>query len=328
LVHGRGGVDATSDGRLRPHRAAHRGRAPYGWARQLGARTARGSAHRDRDSTDQKTPTDDHTGRTALGDYESVEHSENVARHISWPTSGNASRVWSINPDAWGFDKNLVGPTVYQPVLLAGQYKDDETVALQNDHSTVHRPGVVVNGFRSYDPWSGSYLQVDPMVESTWSTYVYVASDPAGRNDPVGLKSKLASAMECEDHCAVAGDLAACMALCLGLEDLDPGAAGGLDWSYVGNESACDALINNPCPHPGDPNWPVPPRPPPPPPPPDECDDPSHSPLCNHYKPPAQPPGDWCPRPRRKKLLTIDPELDGRGHPIPGRQAWVCMGAE
>jgi RHS repeat-associated protein len=115
-----------------------------------------------------------------------------VAEHcasnvISWPSSGNASRVWSINPDAWGFDKNLIGPTIYQPILFMGQYKDDETVALQDDHATVHRPEIVLNGFRSYDPWTGLYLQVDPLVDSTWNTYVYVNGNPVGRKDPSGL---------------------------------------------------------------------------------------------------------------------------------------------
>src|SRR5207245_3701330 len=66
---------------------------------------------------------------------------------------------------------------------------DNETVALQNDGSTVHRPGVVANGFRSYDSWTGSYLQVDPMVDSTENTYVYAWSNPVGRTDVLGLES-------------------------------------------------------------------------------------------------------------------------------------------
>lgn len=104
----------------------------------------------------------------------------------TWAT-GNSSRVWTVNADAWGYDKVLVGPTVYQPILFAGQYKDDETVALMDDHTTVHRPGVVLNGFRTYDPFVGGYLQLDPMVDSTRSSYIYVDDDPVAKSDPDGL---------------------------------------------------------------------------------------------------------------------------------------------
>lgn len=56
-----------------------------------------------------------------------------------------------------------------------------------DDGTTVHRPGIALNGFRTYDPWTGSYLQVDPLVDSTWSTYVYADSDPVGKADDSGL---------------------------------------------------------------------------------------------------------------------------------------------
>ncbi|HEY9528910.1 MAG TPA: hypothetical protein VIR02_17610, partial [Anaerolineales bacterium] len=107
----------------------------------------------------------------------------------------NATQVWAINPSAWGFDTNLVGPNVFQPVLFAGQYQDTETVALLEDGSTVHRPGLVLNGFRTYDPFTGSYLQdlqvlqVDPLVPETWSSYGYCASDPVGKIDRDGMMS-------------------------------------------------------------------------------------------------------------------------------------------
>lgn len=78
---------------------------------------------------------------------------------INWPASGNCLRVWSINPDAWGVDTVLTGSSVFQPILFAGQYKDDETSAWHNDGVTRHRPGVVLNGYRTYDPWIGGYLQ-------------------------------------------------------------------------------------------------------------------------------------------------------------------------
>ncbi len=99
----------------------------------------------------------------------------------------NCPHVWTIDPTAWGIDNVVLGAGVFQPILFAGQYKDDETIAWQNDGVTVHRPGIVLNGFRSYDPFTGAYLQVDPLVESTWSSYVYVNGNPVGKKDPRGL---------------------------------------------------------------------------------------------------------------------------------------------
>ncbi|MDB4955979.1 MAG: rhsA [Myxococcales bacterium] len=107
----------------------------------------------------------------------------------NWPSSGDATRVWAINPSAWGFDNNKVGPTVYQPILFAGQYQDIETIAYENDGATIHRPALALNGFRTYDPFVGGYLQLDPMVDKTWSSYGYVNSDPIGSSDPHGLVS-------------------------------------------------------------------------------------------------------------------------------------------
>jgi hypothetical protein len=45
----------------------------------------------------------------------------------------------------------------------------------------------VLNGVRAYDPWVGGYLQVDPLVDSTWSSYVYVDSNPVGNANPTHI---------------------------------------------------------------------------------------------------------------------------------------------
>jgi hypothetical protein len=50
---------------------------------------------------------------------------------------------------------------------------------------------VAVNGFRTYDPFVGAYLQPDPMVDDTLTSYVYVNSNPVGGNDPTGLDVKI-----------------------------------------------------------------------------------------------------------------------------------------
>jgi YD repeat-containing protein len=116
--------------------------------------------------------------------YVGTDESGRAIDMWSWPGfasgSGSASRVWSINPSAWGMDEVVVGVGTFQPVLFAGQYQDVETTAYENDGVTVHRPGVVLEGQRTYDPFTGGYLQVDPMLTNTWSTYVYAHSDPIG----------------------------------------------------------------------------------------------------------------------------------------------------
>ena len=92
----------------------------------------------------------------------------------TWPASGNAAPVWAIDPSAWGFDTNVLGPNVYQPLLFAGQYQDQETASFRSDGTTLHQPGLVLNGFRTYDPFTGSYLQVDPLVAGYLEVVTYM----------------------------------------------------------------------------------------------------------------------------------------------------------
>ncbi len=129
----------------------------------------------------------DYPSVTTSKRYVGTDETNRPIDMMSWPVSGDAARVWAVNPSAWGFDTNAVGPTLYQPILFAGQYQDPETAAYMNDGATVHRSGLALNGFRTYDPFTGGYLQVDPLVPQTWSSYVYVDSDPVGRKDPMGL---------------------------------------------------------------------------------------------------------------------------------------------
>ncbi len=102
---------------------------------------------------------------------------------ICWGV-GNCPRVWAINPSAWGNDKVLIGAGIFQPLVFAGQYRDDETVAWQNDGVTVARPALVWNHARTYDPFTGGYLQVDPKLPQTWSGYGYASGNPVGSIDP------------------------------------------------------------------------------------------------------------------------------------------------
>ncbi len=132
----------------------------------------------------------DYPSATTSRRYVGTDETNRPIDMLTWPSSGDSTRVWAINPSAWGMDGNITGPTVYQPILFAGQYNDNDTTAYLNNGTTVHRPGVVLNGFRTYDPFVGAYLQVDPLVDKTWSTYGYANSNPVSNADPDGLGYK------------------------------------------------------------------------------------------------------------------------------------------
>lgn len=123
-------------------------------------------------------------------------HADELGRPLevwSWPTSGDASRVWAINPDVFGWDEILVGASVYQPLRFPGQYYDEETIAWEDNGDDPARPALHYNWHRTYDPFTGTYLQVDPMVEDTWEAYTYVSQDPVGKVDPTGELATTAS---------------------------------------------------------------------------------------------------------------------------------------
>jgi len=105
----------------------------------------------------------------------------------NWPSSGDTARVWAVNPSAYGVDANVLGATYYQPVLFAGQLVDAETTSYRDDGTTVLRPALVHNGYRTFDPFIGGYLQVDPLANQTWNSYLYADGNPVGNSDRFGL---------------------------------------------------------------------------------------------------------------------------------------------
>lgn len=89
-------------------------------------------------------------------------------------TAGNQGTVWAANYEPYG-KADLQLANVTQNLRLPGQFFDAET-------------GYHHNGFRDYDPTIGRYLETDPVGLSGGSnTYAYVANNPYGGVDPLGL---------------------------------------------------------------------------------------------------------------------------------------------
>lgn len=131
--------------------------------------------------------TDSASGNPITRYVESDEAGRPVRMHAA--ENGDSAVQWAVDQDAWGFDKVVVGAGIYQPIVFPGQYRDEETASYLAD-GTMFRPGLVHNGYRTYDPFTGTYLQIDPLVTSTWDAYVYAQNNPIGRMDPDGRKSK------------------------------------------------------------------------------------------------------------------------------------------
>ena len=98
----------------------------------------------------------------------------------SWPSSGDAARVWEAEAGTFGWDIPVVGATVMQPLRFPGQFYDKETEAWTTVSGTdvIRRPGLCDNRYRVYDGLTGTYLQVDPELDDTWDGYGYAKMNP------------------------------------------------------------------------------------------------------------------------------------------------------
>lgn len=131
--------------------------------------------------------TDMPSGTTSKRYVEYDETGRPVRMH-AW-AAGNSQLAWAVDQDAWGFDKVVIGADLFQPIVFAGQYRDEETASYLADGVTMFRPGLVHNGHRTYDPFTGTYLQIDPRVTTTWDEYSYANNNPVGLVDPQGLQA-------------------------------------------------------------------------------------------------------------------------------------------
>jgi RHS repeat-associated protein len=92
-------------------------------------------------------------------------------------TGGSGSVVATYTYGAYGSLTGSTGSTT-NPFLYAGQYQDSESglYYLQN---------------RYYDPTTGQFISIDPLVAETGQPYGYANEDPANLVDPSGLKGSL-----------------------------------------------------------------------------------------------------------------------------------------
>lgn len=87
--------------------------------------------------------------------------------------SSSGSLTSSVNYDAWGNPETAGGLTSYTPFGFAGGYTDPS--------------GLVYLIARYYDPATGQFLSVDPLVPETRAAFVYAEDDPVTVTDPTGL---------------------------------------------------------------------------------------------------------------------------------------------
>jgi hypothetical protein len=77
----------------------------------------------------------------------------------SYPGSGNAARVWAINPNAFGGETPLVGTSVFQPFGRSAAFIDKESAVLIASGSAIQRPPLEVLDRWIVDPLSAAILQ-------------------------------------------------------------------------------------------------------------------------------------------------------------------------
>jgi len=87
--------------------------------------------------------------------------------------SSGGSLTASTSYDTWGNPETTGGLTSYTPVGFAGAYTDPT--------------GLLYLINRYYDPATGQFISVDPLVDETKQAYAYTEDDPVNSIDPDGL---------------------------------------------------------------------------------------------------------------------------------------------
>jgi RHS repeat-associated protein len=92
---------------------------------------------------------------------------------IRGTVNASGSLASSTSYDAWGNPQTAGGLTSNTPFGYAGNYTDPT--------------GLTYNIRRYYDPATGQFISVDPLVDQTTQPYSYGADDPIDNIDPSGL---------------------------------------------------------------------------------------------------------------------------------------------
>ncbi len=111
------------------------------------------------------------------GDHVLAIHADQRGAPVAM-TDADQKIVWRAHVGPWGAAMPAYGKSFGPASLnlrLPGQYYDEET-------------GLHDNGFRTYDPSSGNYLQPDPLgYPDGPDAYRYAGGDPVNKIDPSGL---------------------------------------------------------------------------------------------------------------------------------------------
>ena len=102
--------------------------------------------------------------------------------------SATGSLSASTSYDAWGNPETTGGLSAETPFGFAGGYTDPS--------------GLVYLIGRYYDPGTGQFLNVDPLVDETGQPYAYTGDDPVNGVDPSGLRF-----MGNNENCNMAGNI-------------------------------------------------------------------------------------------------------------------------
>jgi RHS repeat-associated protein len=144
-------------------------------------------------------------------------------------TGSAGSLTATFTYDAWG---NLAGSTgsATTPFMYAGQYLDSTT-------------GLYYMQARWYDPVTGQFLSVDPLVGQTGEPYGYAGDDPLDASDPAGD-----FAGECDNTAADANDQVSSTGLLDAqfsiLSAAATGGAGGAIRANAANGRASEQLLS------------------------------------------------------------------------------------
>ena len=108
---------------------------------------------------------------TPTGNYYYYHHDRLGSTRLLTDSSGNIAATYTYDP--YGNTTATTG-TVTNPLRYAGAYTDPET-------------GLIYLTNRYYDPSTGQFLNVDPLVGLTHAPYSYAADNPVNNTDPSGL---------------------------------------------------------------------------------------------------------------------------------------------